>query len=53
MITLLNIETEIIFSSSLKINNELNRGNKIIAICRELEANNYINPIGEVDLYDK
>ena len=40
MITFLNIETEIIFSSSLKINQELKRENKVIAICRELEANN-------------
>ena len=53
MITFLNIETEIIISSSLKINHELKRENKIIAICRELDANNYINPIGGVDLYDK
>ena len=53
MITFLNIETEIIFSSSLKINDELKRENKVISICRELDANNYINPIGGVDLYDK
>ena len=53
MITFLNIETESIFSSSLKINHELKRENKVIAICRELDVNNYINPIGGVDLYDK
>jgi hypothetical protein len=53
MITFLNIETKIIFSSPLKVNNELNRVNKVVAICRELEVNNYMNPIGGVDLYDK
>jgi hypothetical protein len=49
----LDITTEILLSSDLNKNNELKGQHKIMAICKELNANTYINPIGGIDLYDK
>lgn len=49
----LNIQTEIITSSSLDNNKFLHAQDKIIDICKLEGANHYINPIGGVDLYDK
>lgn len=49
----LNIKTEIIISSSLNFNNELKSVEKVIDICKNLKAKEYINPIGGIELYDK
>jgi len=47
----LEINTEIIISSTIPINHQLKSHEKVIAICKELEATNYVNPIGGMELY--
>lgn len=47
----LNIDTEIILSSSLEKNNKLKGEDKIINICNVLNASEYYNPIDRTDLY--
>ncbi len=47
----LGVQTEWVLSSSLPIDNHLKGEERIIAICNELEASEYINPIGGVELY--
>jgi hypothetical protein len=49
----LEIKTEFIVSSSIAINHSLKSQDKVIAICKELRANTYINPIGGTELYSK
>jgi len=50
----LDISTPLIVSSTLKLNSELYKSEeKVIEICKELKATDYINPIGGVELYDK
>lgn len=49
----LGIETEFLYSSSLKKDNSLRGQDKIIAICKERRASTYINAIGGMELYDK
>tara|TARA_A100001015_G_C15042296_1_gene740586 strand:- start:1785 stop:2453 length:669 start_codon:yes stop_codon:yes gene_type:complete len=49
----LSIDTKIILSSSLKLQPSLKGQNKIIAICKYLGFDHYINPIGGKNLYDK
>jgi hypothetical protein len=49
----IGIETEIIVSSTLDYNNELKSEEKVIAICKSIEATQYINSIGGVELYNK
>lgn len=49
----LEIKTEIVISSKLTLPKDLKSKDKVIAICKELEATSYINPIGGVALYDK
>ena len=49
----LNVETEIIKCSSLDINHELKSQKRILAICKYLNADTYINAIGGKELYDK
>jgi len=49
----LNINTPIVQSSSFDINEELNMTEKILEICRQMEASKYINPIGGKKLYNK
>lgn len=52
--TFLDISTPLIVSSTLKLNSELYKSEeKVIEICKELKATDYINPIGGVELYDK
>lgn len=48
----LSINTEIIISSSIEKNNELRGQQKIIEICRLLNADQYINAIGGQSLYN-
>jgi hypothetical protein len=49
----LNINTPIIKSSTLPINNELKSQEKVIDICKTVNAEIYINPIGGVKLYSE
>lgn len=49
----LNIKTEFIISSKISIDHQLKSQEKVIAICKALNANQYINPIGGVELYSK
>jgi hypothetical protein len=49
----LDIQTEIVISSSIPINHDLKSEVKVIAICKALKATKYINAIGGLDLYTK
>ena len=49
----LDIQTQLIKSSSIEYNQELKGQEKVIAICKSLGAKKYVNPIGGVELYDK
>ena len=50
--TYLNIDTQIIISSTLCIDHNLKSQDKVIAINKAMWANIYINPIGGIELYD-
>lgn len=49
----LNINTQLIISSSINMNHNLKSQDRVIEICRQLKADHYINPIGGTNLYDK
>ncbi|MCI9173908.1 MAG: WbqC family protein [Lachnospiraceae bacterium] len=49
----LEIPTKIIVSSDLQIGHEARGKDKVLAICRKLQADTYINPIGGKALYQK
>lgn len=49
----LNIQTEIVASSSIYQNTHLKGQERILDICQQEKADHYINPIGGTDLYDK
>lgn len=49
----LDIHTEILISSELDKNNDLKGQDKILDICKRLEATEYYNAIGGKELYDK
>ncbi len=49
----LQIQTEIVVSSTLDIDFELKGKDKVQAICKALQAEQYVNPIGGLELYDK
>jgi hypothetical protein len=49
----LEIQTEFIISSSIKKDNELKGKNKVISICNLLEATEYYNAIGGINLYSE
>ncbi len=48
----LGIKTPLVVSSSLEYDNNLKSQDKVIAICKSIGANEYINPIGGRDLYE-
>lgn len=48
----LDIDTEIVESSSVYDNRHLSGQERILDICRQESSDHYINPIGGVDLYD-
>ena len=48
----LNINTKITISSNISINHTLKSRDKVIAICKNLNADTYINAIGGQELYD-
>ena len=49
----LDIQTEFIISRDVPIDHSLKCTNKVLAICKELKADTYINAIGGKELYDK
>jgi len=49
----LEIETPLLISSSIAIDHQLKAEDKVIAICKALQATSYVNPIGGVELYAK
>ena len=49
----LQINTSIVKSSELEFEKELKSQERVISLCKSLNANNYINPIGGVELYSK
>ena len=50
---ILSIKTKIVISSTLEIDHALKGKEKVTAICKELNAQTYINPIGGIELYNK
>lgn len=51
--TYLDIKTKLIVSSELEMDHSLRKERRVIAICKALEATDYINPIGGMNLYNK
>ena len=49
----LDIETEIVVSSSIDIDHSLKSQEKVISISKKLGADVYVNPNGGVDLYER
>lgn len=49
----LGIETPFILSSDLDKADDLDAQQRVLAICKLLDATQYVNPIGGMDLYDK
>lgn len=49
----LEIQTELIVSSKIKMDHTLKCSNRVIETCRKLNASQYYNAIGGVTLYDK
>ena len=49
----LDIQTEFIISSDIEKNNDLKGQDKVIEICKKLNATEYINAIGGQELYSK
>jgi WbqC-like protein family len=47
----LNIETPITISSDVAIDHGLTKQDKVLALCREIRAETYVNAIGGVELY--
>lgn len=49
----LNIDTDLVVSSTISIDHKLKSAEKVQAICKERGAEIYINPIGGLELYNK
>jgi hypothetical protein len=47
----LEINTEIQVSSDIAINHGLKSQDKVLALCKALDAHSYLNPVGGVELY--
>lgn len=52
VLSFLGIETEIIVSSELLVDEKLKKQEKVISICKELNCSIYVNPIGGLNLYN-
>lgn len=48
----MDIDTNLLISSSLDIDHNLKKQDKVIGICKYLNADTYINPIGGIELYN-
>jgi hypothetical protein len=53
LVDYLDIQTEIVSSSSIYQNTNLKAQERILDICQQEKAAHYINPIGGMELYDK
>ncbi len=53
IIKYLEIDTEIIISSEIDMDHSLRNRDRVIETCKALHCNQYVNPIGGTDLYDK
>jgi len=49
----LGIGTEILVSSSIDADHDLDGEDRVVSICQKMNATTYINPIGGVELYSK
>ncbi len=49
----LSISAKLTVSSSVNIDHSMKSESKVLALCKALNAGNYINPIGGLDLYSK
>jgi WbqC-like protein family len=49
----LKIQTSLLISSSITVNDELKGEKRVIEICKARSANSYLNPIGGIQLYSK
>jgi hypothetical protein len=49
----LDLSTELVVSSTLPIDHSLKGEDKVQAICKLLDADTYVNPIGGLELYSK
>jgi hypothetical protein len=49
----LDIKTKIVISSQVEVGERLQGADRVLALCRRLEADQYINPIGGLELYQK
>lgn len=49
----LQIDTEIVISSSIPINHSLKSKDKVIEICKAMGGDEYVNPVGGMELYSK
>ena len=49
----LEIQADLIVSSSIPVDHALKAEKKVIAICKARNANTYVNPIGGIQLYKK
>jgi hypothetical protein len=49
----LDIPTRVIVSSTVDIDHSLQSQDKVLALCRSVDADTYINPIGGVELYSR
>lgn len=49
----LQIRTSIIISSTIPIDHTLKAEKKVVAICKAINADMYVNPIGGIQLYNK
>ncbi len=50
-LSFLDIQTPIVVSSTISIQNQLKSEEKVLAICKNRQAQTYINPIGGLTLY--
>ncbi len=53
IINYLEIDTEIVISSTIDMDHTLTNKHRVIEICKKLNGSQYINPIGGTTLYDK
>ncbi|WP_297904420.1 WbqC family protein [uncultured Parabacteroides sp.] len=53
ILSYLNIDTKIILSSDIEKDNSLKGTDKVLAICKKLDADTYYNAIGGRELYDR
>jgi hypothetical protein len=49
----LDIKTKICLSSAIEINHELKNQDRVIALCKAVDASIYVNAAGGIDLYSR